>query len=220
MYNTSYCTVVRSLKSQIVWKQTWGLEKRHNKKMASNFEKILRVFSLTWKTKKFLALIRIPSFSSSSLYSGRPTTLLLMRYSEEEPEKHDTCKLKELNFIWHHNSNHIRNFKYSCGAQSKVLVGRHMETEIWAVRSMEKTQCRTGWSWMCAQCGKVRQCLWLTCSSKGPIFKPQNTGRILEKCFTLMFAQLCLDIWTHRSTYAALQQLFSVLCYNNFHFLN
>lgn len=54
----------------------------------------------TWKTRKFLALIRMPSFSSSSLYSESPTTLLLMRYSEEEPE--NTCKAMILQtvMIW------------------------------------------------------------------------------------------------------------------------
>lgn len=42
----------------------------------------------TWKTRKFLALIRIPSFSSSSLYSLSCTTLLFILYSDELPRRH------------------------------------------------------------------------------------------------------------------------------------
>lgn len=74
--NTSYCTEITVQH----WKQTFSWVQKYYER--NDFYKDL---SLTWKTRKFLALIRIPSFSSSSLYSGRPTTLLLMRYSEEEP---------------------------------------------------------------------------------------------------------------------------------------
>lgn len=36
----------------------------------------------TWKTRKFLALMRIFSFSRASLYFAQDTTLLLSRYSD------------------------------------------------------------------------------------------------------------------------------------------
>lgn len=41
----------------------------------------------TWKTRKLRALMRMPNFSNSSLYSCSWTTLLLILYSEEPPTR-------------------------------------------------------------------------------------------------------------------------------------